>query len=109
MVSKMRCRISLALRMTLPRHATSSRGSRPRLPPGPEPAVQWPLQYQPRLADAAGDAAGYTETVIRDRKLAEALDARGHLAVAQQLAAPPSGVGHEDSTWHAIESLDKRA
>ena len=30
---------------------------------GPEPAVQlWPLQYQPRLADAAGDAAGYTET-----------------------------------------------
>lgn len=58
---------------------------------GPEPAVQlWPLQYQPRLADAAGDAAGYTETVIGDRKLAEDLDAHGHLAVAQRLAAQPA-------------------
>jgi hypothetical protein len=61
------------------------------LPPDSEPALQlWPLQCRARLADAVGDAAGYTETVIRYRILAQRLDARGHLAVAKQLATEPA-------------------
>jgi hypothetical protein len=77
--------------MTSPRRATSSRGSRPS---GRRtlnlPFALWPPQCRARLADAVGDAAGYAETVIRYRNLAEQLDARGHLAVAKQLATEPA-------------------
>ncbi len=57
----------------------------------PEPALQlWPLQCLALLANAVGDAAGYAEIVTRYRGLAEELDARGHLAVAEQLASEPA-------------------
>ena len=52
-----------------------------------EPALQlWPLQCRAVLADAMGDESAYLDAVTTYRDLAERLDARGHLAAAQQLA-----------------------
>lgn len=57
------------------------------LPGVPEPAVQlWLLRCRALLANAVGDVVGSEEHVTRYRDLAEALDARGHLAVADRLA-----------------------
>lgn len=62
-----------------------------QLPQSPEPALQlWPLQCLAVVANAVGDAAGYAEVVTRYRDLAEKLHARGHLAVAKQLASDPA-------------------
>ena len=55
------------------------------------PALElWPLQCRARLAKATGDATTYTQIVARYCELAEELDARGHIAIAKQLAAEPT-------------------
>ena len=55
------------------------------------PALElWPLQCHARLAEAVGDTTAYRRVVTRYRDLAEALDARGHIAIAKQLTADPS-------------------
>jgi adenylate cyclase len=52
------------------------------------PALElWPLQCLARLAKAVGDSATYVSLVTRYRKLAEELDARGHIAIARRLAS----------------------
>ena len=52
------------------------------------PALElWPLQCLARLAKAVGDAATYVPLVTRYRKLADELDARGHIAIARRLAS----------------------
>jgi adenylate cyclase len=62
------------------------------LPGVREPAVQlWLLRCRALLANAVGDVVGYEEYVTRYRDLAEELDARGHLAVAEQLATARGG------------------
>ena len=48
------------------------------------------LQCRARLAKATGDATTYTQIVARYCELAEKLDARGHIAIAKQLAAEPT-------------------
>jgi adenylate cyclase len=51
------------------------------------PALElWPLQCLVRLAKARRDAATYAPLATRYRKLAEELDARGHIAIARRLA-----------------------
>jgi hypothetical protein len=60
-------------------------------PSDPVPALQlWPLQCRATIAGAVGDTAGYAEIVNRYRDVAEDLEARGHMAVAKQLAAEPA-------------------
>jgi adenylate cyclase len=57
------------------------------LPGVPEPAVQlWLLRCRALLANAVRDVDGYQEHVTRYRDLAEELDARDHIAVAERLA-----------------------
>ncbi len=54
----------------------------------PEPAVQlWLLRCRAILASAVGDMVGCEEHVTRYHALAVELDARDHLAVAEQLAS----------------------
>lgn len=48
------------------------------------------LHCRAKLAKAVSDADSDVEIVNRYRDLAEELDARGHLAVAQRLAAEPA-------------------
>jgi adenylate cyclase len=55
------------------------------------PALElWRLQCRARLAKATGDATTYTQIVARYCELAEKLDARGHIAIAKQMAAEPT-------------------
>jgi adenylate cyclase len=52
------------------------------------PALElWTLQSRARLAKALGDSGRYSQLVIRYRKLADELDARGHIAIARRLAS----------------------
>ena len=68
----------------------------------------WPLSCRARLAAAVGDATTYTRVVTRYLELAEELDARGHIAIARQLATEPSFTAQRRSVLGCTSSPRSR-